>query len=99
MPTIVSMINGRISISLLVLGLILMSGCDNSSTETSSQLNTKEEAQKTAERFARYWEQKDASSMYGLFIPELQEKRNKEDFVKFFGASENLTNPVIRLDQ
>jgi len=76
-----------------------MSGCDNSSTETSSQLNTKEEAQKTAERFARYWEQKDASSMYGLFIPELQEKRNKEDFVKFFGASENLTNPVIRLDQ
>ncbi len=76
---------------ILIFGLILVNGCASS--------NTEEDAQKTAEKFAREWEQKDFESMYDLFIPNLQQMRNKEDFVKFFLASETSSNVVIRLDK
>jgi len=80
-------------IPLLFLGLILITGCVN------NQPKEKEEVKKTAERFARDWEQKNFDSMYNLFIPELKEKRTKEDFVNFFKASEKDSNIVIRLDK
>jgi len=91
---------------MIILGLFLLvvSGCNNSPIvkevpNQESQLNTKEEAEKTAERFARYWEQRDFDSMYDLFIPELKDMRSKEDFIKFFEASEKASNLVIRLDK
>jgi len=85
----------------LIFSLIFISGCgqEEITESTYSELKTREGAEKTAERFARYWEQKDPNSMYDFFIPLLKEKRNKEDFSKFFLASENETTPVIRLDQ
>ena len=83
---------------------LLIIGCKNSDTpaEDSSganQATTLEEAEKTAERFARFWEQKDFSSMHDLFVPSLKNKRDKEDFAKFFLASEKESNIVIRLDK
>ncbi len=77
----------------LIVCLILISGC------TTNRLSTNEEAEKTAEKFARYWEQGDYSSMYDLFVPELKKERTKEDFVNFFLASEKNTDIVIRLDK
>lgn len=76
---------------ILILGLILINGCN-------SQPKTQEEAEKVAERFARFWEQENYSSMYDLFIPELKELRNKEDFVKF-AEIYNKKPEVMRLDK
>jgi len=91
---------------ILIVGvLILANGCNYSgeiaqgSPIQESQPKTKEEAEKTAERFARYWEQRDFDSMYDFFVTDLQSVRNKRDFVKFFDASETSPDIVIRLDK
>ncbi len=72
--------------------MFLISGC-------SQKIGTQEEAEKTAERFARFWEGKDWGSMYDLFIPSLQEMRSKENFVYFMDVWEKESNIVARLDK
>ena len=79
--------------------ILLINGCSKEELQVNEQISPQEEAEKTAERFARYWEQADYESMYDLFILELQNKRNKDDFVKFFLAKETLDTVVVRLDK
>jgi len=75
--------------------------------ETKSQLNTtteksidkKELAEKTALRFARYWEKKDWENMYDLFIANLKALKSKERFVKIIIRDYDLTSVSMRLDK
>lgn len=97
-------VNSKYIIITLILITIFIISCkikEEIPIEDTNNLETDKmkEAEKVAERFARYWEQKDFSAMYDMIIPELKEKRNKEDFIKFFLASETATNIVIRLDK
>lgn len=79
--------------------MFLLNGCMPKERQLEEKISPQEAAEKTAEKFARYWEQSDYESMYDLFVPELQNQRSKEDFNKFFLASEKSENVVIRLDK
>lgn len=78
---------------ILILGLILISGCN---TQTPFQ---KESPEIAAERFARYWEQKDWNSMYDMLIPELQAMKSKEKFFEIMNFLETADIVTIRLDK
>ncbi|MBI3035339.1 hypothetical protein HYY71_03375 [Candidatus Woesearchaeota archaeon] len=58
-----------------------------------------EEIEKVAERFARFWEQKDYALMYNMFIPELQKIKSKEDFIETLEFEEKERNVVVRFDK
>lgn len=72
--------------------------CSNGQ-ETDDIKKCQEEIEKVAERFARFWEQKDYTSMYGMFIPELQKIKTKENFKKTLQYEEKENNIVVRLDK
>ena len=57
--------------------IFLISACSEIQTKKSQ-----EGVEKFAEKFARAWEQKDYSSMYDMFVPELQAIKNKAEFVE-----------------
>ena len=72
---------------ILILGLILINGCINDNIY--KQPKSKEGAEATADKFAREWEQKDFLKLYDLFVPALQNKKNKAEFVEFMDYIES----------
>lgn len=67
-------------------------------TTNEKVVDKKELVEKTALRFARYWEKKDWENMYDLLIDDLQRLRTKEDFIKTLNHFESASSLVIRLD-
>ena len=82
---------------ILILGLILISGCADENIY--KQPKSKEGAETTADKFAREWEQKDFSEMYNMFIPELQSKKTKPEFIELMDYLEKDTSITVRLDK
>lgn len=72
---------------ILILVIITLSGCGENSAE------------KTAEKFARYWEQKDWNSMYDVFVPDLQKMKTKEEFSEIMNYFETAQTITVRLDK
>ena len=72
---------------LFVFGILFLSGCSVEDPEVA------------ADRFARFWEQKDWNNMYNMFIPELQAKSDKDTFVFVMNYFEKEQQVVIRLDK
>ena len=75
--------------------------------ETQAQSNTtnekaedkKELAEKTALRFARYWEKQDWENLYDLLITDLKNIKSKERFVKIMNRDYDLPSVSMRLDK
>ncbi|MBU1854462.1 MAG: hypothetical protein KKF89_01975, partial [Nanoarchaeota archaeon] len=86
-------------ISLFVIALFLISGCTQTQENVYKQPKSKEGAESTADKFAREWEQKDLSDMYDMFIPKLQEMKNKSDFVALMEYLESDSTITVRLDK
>lgn len=70
-----------------------------SNTTNEKILDKKELAEKTALRFARYWEKKDWENMYELFINDLKNLKSKERFVKIMNRDYDLPSASMRLDK
>ena len=83
-----------ILLALILISSILLTAC-------SQQLPIKEteKPELVAERFARFWEQKDFSNMYDMFIPELQARSDKDTFIGVMNFYEKSNQIVIRLDK
>lgn len=86
-------------ICIIAIVLILISGCAKEGEINDSAFTAQEELELIAETFARYWEQKNFDAMYDMFLPELKEKRSKNDFIIFFSAKETFDTVVMRLDK
>lgn len=81
----------KIILTLVVLSLIILSGC--------AKTQSIEDPQLVAERFARFYEQKDWNSMYDLFTPELQKKETKQQFYELAEYKNKDIIIVVRLDK
>ncbi len=66
---------------------------------TEKAVDKKELAEKTALRFARYWEKKDWGNMYDLFITNLKNLKSKERFVKIMNRDYDFPSVSMRLDK
>lgn len=75
---------------LFIVSLLILSGCTKQEQEA---------AEKTAEKFARYWEQKDWNSMYDMFIPELQEMKTQQEFFDIMDYLETSKVVTARVDK
>src|SRR3989339_275272 len=84
----------------IILLVLLTIGCTQKPTIQGCEKPKTEECVKaTAEKFARVWEQKDYDSMYKMFIPELQNMKNKDNFKKTLQFEEKENDVVVRLDK
>jgi hypothetical protein len=79
----------KIRTSFFIIGIILLFA-------TSCIFSEKPDL--VAERFARTWEQKDWNKMYDFFIPELQQKKTREEFATIMTFKERNTQVAVRLD-
>ena len=79
------------SVVFLLVIVLILSSCQQNIVPKQSK--TKESAETIADKFGRYWEQKDYSSMYDQFIPELQKLKTKDDFIKLMNYIEKDSNP------
>lgn len=62
-------------------------------------VDKKDLAEKTALRFARYWEKKDWENLYDLLIIDLKNLKSKERFVKIMIRDYDLPSVSMRLDK
>lgn len=80
----------------MILGLLVLSGC---SSILQNEDKSQEDPQLVAERFARFWEQKDWNSMYDLFTPELQAMKTQQQFYDMAQYKNKEGTIVVRLDK
>lgn len=67
----------------LVFLILILSACESDETRLK-------EAERVAQGLAIAWQNEDYGTAYDYIIPELQSSRNKEDFIEFVEASQNL---------
>lgn len=79
---------------LIIFSLIVLPGCFKKEIKPKV-----EDPSLVAERFARFWEQKDWGNMYDMFIPQLQTKSDKNTFISVMNFFEKSNQIVIRLDK
>lgn len=63
--------------------IVTLSGCKSDETRLK-------EAEKVAQGFSIAWQQENYGSAYDYIIPDLQSLRNKQDFIQFVSASQDL---------